>query len=195
MDISFEEKKKLYKVRNIIIEMLNDRGYKYSDHIDFNEFLILLEADNINININDEIYVYFYNENKNFGKNEFKNIVSNIQKSYHQDIKILIILRENENSAVRNEMNKIQNKNIEIFLQKNLTFNITKHELVPKHVLLNENEIQEVIDKYNTPKNMFPKMNSDDPVAKYYGAKSGDMFKIYRKSHSVGKTIAYRMIK
>ena len=61
----------------------------------------------------------FYNDNKNFGKNEFKNIVNTIQKDINQDVSILIIIREPENSAVKNELMKAQYKrNVELFLQK-----------------------------------------------------------------------------
>lgn len=195
MDINYEEKQVLFKVRKTVIEMLNDRNYNYHDNISFNEFSLLLDANNININIDDKMYVHFYNDNKNFGKNEFKNIVNTIQKDINPDVSILIIIREPENSAVKNELMKAQYKNVELFLQKRLTFNITKHESVPKHILLTDEEIEEIEKKYNCSKTMFPKMYRDDPVAKYYGAKNGDMFKIIRKSYSVGQTIAYRIVK
>ena len=59
MELSFEEKKNLFKVRNTIIEMLNDRGYNYKDDLNFNDFIVLLDSDNINILLENEIYVYF----------------------------------------------------------------------------------------------------------------------------------------
>ena len=195
MDLSFEEKKNLFKVRNTIIEMLNDRGYQYKDDLNFNDFIILLDSDNINILLENEIYVYFYNEYKNFGKNEFKNIVLGIQKEHGDSINIIIVLKEPENSPVKTEMLKPQYNNVEIFLQKRLTFNITRHQLVPKHKLLSESEIKSIEEKYNTPRNMFPKMFDTDPVAKYYSAKSGSMFEITRKSHSSGTTVGYRIVK
>lgn len=195
MDITFEDKKILYKVRNTIIEMLNDRGYEYYNDLDFNDFSLLVESDNININVNDEVYVHFYNEHKKFGKKEFQNIVSKLQSDYGNDLNILIILKEPENSLLKNEMMKPEYKNVEIFLQKRLTFNITKHSLVPKHVLLSEEEIKDIESKYNTARNMFPKMFASDPIAKYYAAKPGNMFKILRKSHSVGTTPGYRIVK
>lgn len=195
MELNYEEKKNLFKVRNTIIEMLNDRGYEYKDNIDFNDFNVLLESNNINILLENEIYIYFYNEYKNFGKNEFKNIVSNIQKNYGESINIIIVLKDPENSPVKSEILKPQYKNVEIFLQKRLTFNIMRHELVPPHKLLNEKEIKEIEEKYNTTRNMFPKMLENDPVAKYYAAKSGSMFKITRKSHSSGTTVGYRIVK
>jgi DNA-directed RNA polymerase I, II, and III subunit RPABC1 len=195
MELSFEEKKNLYKVRNTIIEMLNDRGYNYKDNIDFNDFSVLLDSNNINILLENEMYVYFYNEYKNFGKNEFKNIVLGIQKEHGESINIIIVLREPENSPVKTEMLKPIYKNVELFLQKRLTFNITKHELVPKHQLLNEEEILEIEEKYNTNRSMFPKMLSNDPISKYYNARPGSMFKIERKSHSSGYSVGYRIVK
>ena len=184
INICYLNRDDLIKVRNTIIEMLNDRGYNYKDDLNFNDFIILLDSDNINILLENEIYVYFYNEYKNFGKNEFKNIVLGIQKEHGDSINIIIVLKEPENSPVKTEMLKPQYNNVELFLQKRLTFNITRHHLVPKHKILSESEIKSVEEKYNTPRNMFPKMFDSDPVAKYYSAKSGS-----------GTTVGYRIVK
>ena len=58
--ISIMKKKQLlFKVRKTVIEMLNDRNYNYHDNISFNEFSLLLDANNININIDDKMYIHF----------------------------------------------------------------------------------------------------------------------------------------
>ena len=76
-----------------------------------------------------------------------------------------------------------------------MTFNITKHVFVPKHVILTMEEENEVLDKYQATKNKFPKMSIQDPVAKYYGMKSDQMVKILRNDSEVGLSISYRIVK
>ena len=76
-----------------------------------------------------------------------------------------------------------------------MIFNITHHELVPKHIILSEDEAKEVVEKYNTTKNKFPKISKVDPVAKYYGMKPDQICKIIRKSPEVGESIYYRLVK
>ena len=198
--IDYNEKHILYKIQNTVLELLSDRNYivdnKYN--ISFNEFCQYLEKGNINILSSGErgdIYVYFYNDNKNFGKNEFKNTVNKIREDNHPDINIIIIVKEKENSAVRRELTLPLYSNVEIFIHKQLTFNITKHDIVPKHILLSDEEINILTNTYNTPRQKFPKILIDDPISKYFGVKHGDMFKIIRKSYSVGEINAYRIVK
>lgn len=199
------EKNILFKVRKTVLEMLKDRGYdipkKYIISLD--EFSLLYDINNINFGVlkkdGTKMYVAFYNENKNFGKNELKDLVQKIKKEYNDvNINIIIILRNKENPSVRREMKFSQYHNIELFIQKNLTFNLTHHELVPKHIILSEDEKNEVFKKYNINNDQatqFPKIFFTDPVAKYYGAKKGQMFKILRKSPFTGEAKYYRIVK
>ena len=111
------------------------------------------------------------------------------------DINIIIILKDKPNAIIEKELVNDLYKNVEIFLFKNLTFNITKHDDMPKCIPLSESEIKEISEKYDTKLSKFPKMLSTDPIARYYGIKSGGMFKIIRSSPSYGKYITYRHVR
>ena len=76
-----------------------------------------------------------------------------------------------------------------------MIFNITHHELVPKHIILTSEEEKEVLERYNTTKGKLPKISSTDPVAKYYGMKTNQICKIIRKSPEVGSYIYYRLVR
>lgn len=100
--------------------------------------------------------------------------------------------------------NKVQDKDkdknkvkIETFCIKNLLFNITKHELVPKHELLDPEEAKKIYDRYSIKDNQkvlkLPLLiTKTDPVAKYYDFKHKDLVKITRPSSSIGEAISYR---
>ena len=72
---------------------------------------------------------------------------------------------------------------------------ILKHELVPVHIILSEEEKKEVMKKYKV-KNLkqFPRILTSDPVVKALGAKPGDLIKIIRKSNTAGESIYYRVV-
>jgi DNA-directed RNA polymerase I, II, and III subunit RPABC1 len=201
MDI--EERKTLFKVRKTVLEMISDRGYNIPELEDltFELFSIKYNTNNLDIYLNDEInntrfYVHFHNEIKNFGKADLKNIMQKIISQYNdQDINLILILKEKENSAVSKELNRDIYKNVEVFLRKNMVFNITHHSFVPKHILLNKDEEKELIEKYYTTKGKLPKISKTDPVAKYYGMKSEQVCKIIRKSPEVGESIYYRLVR
>jgi DNA-directed RNA polymerase subunit H len=73
-------------------------------------------------------------------------------------------------------------------------FNVLEHELVPDHILMTEEETQELLKKYGITRGQLPKIKSSDVVVKQVGAKPGDVLKIIRKSLTAGKAIAYRLV-
>ena len=201
--MDFQDKKILYKVRKTIIEMITDRGYVIPEieNLTFEQFMIKYNNKNLDIFIDDKeknkkIYIHFYNELKNFSKSDLKGVMQKITSEYQdEDINIILLLREKENSAVTKELQKPSFKNVEIFLKNNMIFNITPHELVPKHIILSSEEEKEVLERYNTTKGKLPKISSTDPVAKYYGMKTNQICKIIRKSPEVGSYIYYRLVR
>ena len=71
---------------------------------------------------------------------------------------------------------------------------ILKHKLVPDHAILSKTESNKVLKQLNIHEEQLPKINSDDPVVKEISAKSGDILKITRKSHTAGKYVTYRLV-
>ena len=70
-----------------------------------------------------------------------------------------------------------------------------EHELVPKHVVLSEEEKEKVMKKYGINKlNQFPKILKSDPVVRTLKAKPGDLIKIIRKSSTAKESIYYRVV-
>jgi len=198
----FQDKKEWFNVRKTVLEMLQDRGNsipKEVSIVNFEQFSIKYDTDNIDIYINDEIknkkiYVHFnINLNKKFGKSDLVETLKKVVNSYKdENINLILLLKEKENSTVTKELERKQYENVEIFLKKYMIFNITHHIYVPKHIVLNDEESEEVVSKFNTPKIKFPKILKSDPLARYFALKSGMMFKILRKSPEVGESISYR---
>lgn len=71
---------------------------------------------------------------------------------------------------------------------------ITKHELVPKQVLMNEKEKEEILKKFGIALKQLPRILSTDPAIKQLNGQPGDVVKIYRKSQTAGETAYYRVI-
>jgi DNA-directed RNA polymerase I, II, and III subunit RPABC1 len=78
--------------------------------------------------------------------------------------------------------------NIELFHADDLQFNITKHELVPKHSCLGREEAKEFKQKYGTN---IPSMLRSDAVSRFLDFRKGDIICITRKSGA----ISYRIIR
>lgn len=201
--MDFQDKNTLYKVRKTVLEMITDRGFIIPEveNITFEQFTAKYNNKNVDIYINDEfqnkkIYVHFHNEAKNFSKKDLDNIMQKVITTYNDEsIKLILIIKEKENSAVTKELSKETYKNVEVFLKKNMVFNVTHHVFVPKHILLMKDEEDELLTKYNTVKSKLPKLSKSDPIAKYYGLKTDQICKIIRKSPEVGESIYYRLVR
>ncbi len=196
--MDFQEQDKLFKVRKTALEMVNDRGFNVplELNITFEQFKVQYNENNIDIYIHDteknkKFYLHFY-YGKSFSKNNLKDLMTKIIEKYQDDnINVILILKDKENAMVTKELNKPNYKNVEIFLQDSLVFNITHHVLVPKHSVMNEEEEKEL----NFNKNELPRILKTDPVAKYYGMKTGQICKIERTSNVSGFTYYYRLVK
>lgn len=75
-----------------------------------------------------------------------------------------------------------------------MTFDATKHILVPKHTKLSDSEKNKLLEKYNVDTFSFPKISINDSAIAKLGVKLGDLIKIERKSKTAGVTAYYRVV-
>jgi len=78
--------------------------------------------------------------------------------------------------------------------EREKVFNIFQHELVPKHVVLNKKDAEEVLRRYHVRPHQFPYIKASDPACEAIGAKPGDLVRIVRRSPTAGEAIAYRYV-
>jgi DNA-directed RNA polymerase subunit H (RpoH/RPB5) len=78
--------------------------------------------------------------------------------------------------------------------KKRVLEDITKHDLVPEHIILSEAEKKNLLKQYQLELNQFPKILDTDPVALRIGAKPGQILKIIRKSHTAKEAVSYRLV-
>lgn len=160
------------KVIGICKDMFNIREYTLVNEEPFSLIgrkpngklihLHILQTDKLNVNIIKYYYALFHTDGINHGIIVYQNVVT---------------------SSVKKILSNINDIHIELFQLRELTFNITKHRLVPKHISVLPIEGED-ISKY-------PVIKKTDPVVRFHGFKPGNLIKIIRNNGS----IYYRIVK
>jgi len=75
-----------------------------------------------------------------------------------------------------------------------MTFDVTTHSLVPKHIKISDKEIEGILKKYNISKRQLPRISKKDPAIKEMKLKAGDIVKIKRKSPTSKDSYFYRVV-
>ncbi len=82
----------------------------------------------------------------------------------------------------------------QVFEIRRLQFNISTHRRFPPHRIISKEELSALEKKFNItdPKKQLPWIDSEDPGAKWIGARSGDVVEIQRFSESAGNSTYHR---
>ena len=202
---------KLFTSRSIIINMIKQRGYDTSKYENFSikeidsmlggtPTKISSDVNPLDIyleNKNNKIMVKFI-VNQKLRINNLTNLVEDIITTQLSENDTLIIITQDKitNEIFDEFLETIFQKHnifIQLFWIETLMVDITQHKLVPNHSIISNEEKEQLLQKYNLVSyNQLPIIMKNDPVAKYYGGKRGDVFKINRPSETAGEYVTYR---
>lgn len=106
----------------------------------------------------------------------------------------LVIYRQSLTPSASKIMQTMAPKYIlEQFAETELVINITQHVLVPQHILLEDEEKKELLERFRLKETQLPRILASDPIARYYGMRRGQVVRIIRASETAGRYITYRI--
>ncbi|MCW8173163.1 MULTISPECIES: DNA-directed RNA polymerase subunit H [Natrialba] len=70
---------------------------------------------------------------------------------------------------------------------------VSQHELVPEHTILEEEVLEEVLTEYDIDRTDLPKIKRTDPAIPD-DAETGDVIKIVRNSRTTDQAVVYRLV-
>jgi len=73
---------------------------------------------------------------------------------------------------------------------------VSHHDLVPEHHVLDGDEIEDVLEEYNIKKTDLPKIKQADPALRDLDetVEIGDLVKIVRDSRTADQAVVYRLV-
>ncbi len=210
---------RFYRIYTTVYEMLGDRGYtpvesklnKKKWISRYLGYLAELEDDSSEMDIfgiidkmlllfskgKKLLLVYFHPLNSKLCQSDM-NYIHNLlteKKAQH-----LIIVANNRATPKVFNVLGIIGPNAQLFSENELMFNVTRHQLVPKHTRLDGSSRESVIKTFTTLPDgkqhldLFPGMFTNDPIAKYYNFKVNDIIHIERPRKDGFFDISYRTV-
>ena len=202
-----------YACYNNVIDMCIDRGYtsanntnledlkldrqtfdaKYEKHINGEYTALDIMPPKIVNNRGLPVYVTFIEYTRE-GNNFIKNILTglynqlkeplNLSKDDYrtellQRVHCIIIHRNDPKTGSQ------YHHNFELFHTNKFFLNVTKHSIVPQHIMMTEKERKNIFEIKNMGLSTCPKILSDDPVNLYYNGQPGTVYKIIRESKGI----------
>ena len=190
---------RIIKSKIVIDEMMKDREFELIKDTEFK--------------LKSETMPYLLYENKNKTKTKIlfqkkegsQKVIRSIMKELgviesNEDVILIIITLFNKMDTNINVLPEryieIENNfdNVQFFPVTKMLFNITKHRLVPRHKILNKNELENVKKNWgNNFLNQIAKIKKNDPVAKYFFAQEGDVFEISNNADYINYRICTKL--
>jgi DNA-directed RNA polymerase I, II, and III subunit RPABC1 len=195
---------RLFRVYRTIANMLDKRGYmvpkglreltpanfkeRFGEYPNRDALTLLVEKADDDQN---QLFVFFPEDEK-VGVKPIKVFTDRMRAENVSNA--IMILRDDITAFAKQAVQEMSDAfRIEHFKEAELLVDITKHQLVPEHQLLTPSEKQELLKRYRLKDSQLPRIQQNDPVARYYGMRRGQVVKIIRPSETAGRYVTYRV--
>ena len=195
-----------HKSRNTMIELLEAQEYDVSQYKDFgiNDVNTLFETKQLdmlmtNAGKNKKTYVKYH-----LGKSlrpvnlyEYIEDLFTLEEILTKKDDLIVIMKDEPNETIKKTLVDIWEQDrifIIVINIKRLQYNIMKHQLVPPHKVLSDEEKTEVKKRFNILNDTkIPDMSRFSPVSQVIGIRPGEFCKVIRPSKTSIKSEFYRV--
>ena len=195
-----------HKSRNTMIEILEEQNYDVSQYKDFgiNDVNTLYETKQLdmlmtNASKNKKVYVKYH-----LGKSlrpvnlyEYIEDLFTLEEVLSKKDDLIVIMKDEPNETIKKTLIDIWEQDgiyIVVINIKRLQYNIMKHQLVPPHKVLSEEEKEVVKKRFNISNDsQIPDISRFSPVAQLIGIRPTEFCSIIRPSKTSIKSEFYRV--
>ena len=201
---------RFYRINKTIHEMLHDRGYLiFTEDLQqtfksFKQNFTSIETHHIHATHSTDpkksilvIFDHFPGNKKMILTDRSLGEMSRRHNDIYENCKHKIVVSNRQIGPKAKKMcghNKNDGSSLEYFAEEELMINITDHSMVGIFEILDDEEKEEMLERYRINESHLPRMEKSDMISRYYNAKQGDVFKVIRKSEIAGRYLYYRIV-
>ena len=196
----------IYNSRKTIIDLLEAQKYDVSQYKDFgiNEVNTLIQTKQMDMllkktTMDKSVYVKYHLAKSLRPVNIYEYIedLFTLEEVLQKKDDLIVIMKDEPNDTIRKTLTDIWEKDgifIIVLNIKRLQYNILKHQLVPEHIVLSQEEAAAIKQKYNIhDDSQIPDISRFSPVSQVIGIRPGELCRIYRPSKTAIKAEFYRI--
>lgn len=198
---------KLYKSREVLVSVSKMLDYDTSGYDNFtsNEVHSMLSKKQLDMLLErngNKMYINYFNIiGKKLQKTNIRNMIDDlyyVENILNKDTdKLMIITNDDANDTLVSYLKDLwEQEHVHIIVMSinRLQFNLLNHTLVPKHIILNNDEKDAFYKKYNIlDDKQIPEISRFDPVSQIIGVQPGEICKIIRPSKTAITSDYYRI--
>ena len=194
----------LFRIRRTLLKMLKKRSYvvdaaqlamtprgfvdQFGDQPKRNDLTILAEHET---DAEDQLFVFLPDDDK-VGVKTIKQYCEMMKEASVSHA--ILVVKAGITPFAKTALQEMASMYlIEHFRDNELLVDITEHKLVPAHQPLSPEDKAALLKRYKLKESQLPRIQKNDPVARYYGLKVGEVIKIVRPSETAGRYVTYRV--
>lgn len=203
----------VFKSRQNLLKLLTTQGYDVGDYEEFsvNEVHVMYNNSQLDMLMSTEsedgensenskkVYVKYHLAKtlRRENINDYIDDLYNLEQVLSKNDTLIIVIKQEPHEPLLNILKHIWEQEgifIMIYNLERLQFNILEHAYVPKHVILTQEEVDNMKKRYNIINDAeLPEISRFDPVAQAIGMRPGQLCKIIRPSKTAITADYYRI--
>lgn len=198
----------VFKSRQNLLKLLNQQDFDIKDYEEFsvNEVHVMYNNKQLDMMMtsktdgeNKKVYVKYHLAKtlRRENINDYIDDLYNLEQVLTKNDTLILVIKQEPNESMINILSQIWEQDgifIIIYNIDRLQFNILEHKYVPKHTILNDEEVKTMKKRYNIVHDTeLPEISRYDPVAQAIGMRPGQICKIIRPSKTAITTDYYRI--
>ena len=197
---------KLYRSRNVILEVMEHRGFAVGGYAGFsvNEVHIMYANKAMDMLLENEstgrkVYIKYHLGGRLAPRHVYYMVddLYDVEETLSDKDELIIVTKDKMNDTQKALLSQVYNqygKFVNIFWLDDYLTNILQHDLVPPHRPLSEEETKQVMETFHLDDiKKFPEISRFDAVARTLGIRPGQVCEILRSSPTAITTKYYRL--